>query len=67
MATKRSTKEIAAELEEIGGALSGSYGRRVLRVAAELSGEELPPTENEVREAARAEEAAKAAKEDNGS
>lgn len=53
---KRPAKEVAAELDEIGGALAGAYGRRVLRIAAELRGETVEPTENEKRDKARSNE-----------
>lgn len=54
---KRNVKDIAADLDAISGAMTGAYGRQVARLAAELRGEQLEPTENELRERAAAEAA----------
>ena len=53
-AAGRPATEIAEELIELAGAQSGAFAHRVARLAAELKGEALPPTPNEVRAAERA-------------
>ena len=61
----RSNADIAAELERIATSMSGPRSGALRRIAAELtgSGAEIPPTQNELRAAKKAEEAAQRAAE----
>lgn len=61
---KRSPKDIADELDQLGTRLSGTDARQIFRLAAELRGEEVEPTPNEVRAAEKAKAAEEQAKAD---